>query len=103
MRKAEALIAASIAAGDKVDKAVDKAIKARPDMFYLTGLPDFLADAAAIGLGVADTSFIPPDYRELLVKAIENHGRLTASNYRQGFTELAETCGPRYLPWSDGR
>lgn len=88
-KKAEALIAASIAAGDKVDKAVDKAIKARPDMFYLTGLPDFLADAAAIGLGVADTSFIPPDYRELLVKAIEkpwtsNGVKLSARLYGAG-------------------
>ena len=88
-KKAEALIAASIAAGDKVDKAVDKAIKARPDMFYLTGLPDFLADAAAIGLGVADTSFVPPEYRELLVKALEkpwtsNGVKLSARLYGAG-------------------
>lgn len=68
---AEQLIAARLAAGDNIEKAVDAAIKKYPDLFFLSDLPEVLADAAAIGLGIADPSFIPAEQRSLLIKAVE--------------------------------
>lgn len=68
---AEQLIAARLAAGDNIEKAVDAAIKKYPDLFFLSDLPEVLADAAAIGLGIADPSFIPAEQHSLLIKAVE--------------------------------
>jgi len=68
---AEQLIAARLSAGDNIEKAVDAAIKKYPDLFFLNDLPELLADAAAIGLGIADPGFIPAAQRGLLIKAVE--------------------------------
>lgn len=68
---AEQLIAARLSAGDNIEKAVDSAIKKYPDLFFLNDLPELLADAAAIGLGIADPDFITAEQRGLLIKAVE--------------------------------
>lgn len=68
---AEQLIAARLAAGDKIEKAVDAAIKKYPDLFFLNDLPEVLADAAAIGLGITDPGFITAEQRSLLINAVE--------------------------------
>lgn len=68
---AEQLITARLAAGDKIEKAVDAAIKKYPDLFFLNDLPEVLADAAAIGLGITDPGFITAEQRSLLINTVE--------------------------------
>lgn len=68
---AEEFIAKRIAAGDNLEKVVDAAIRKYPKMFYLSDLPEILADAAAIGMGVDDPKYIPEQQRSVLINALK--------------------------------
>lgn len=68
---AESYIMEKVSKGWTITKAVDAAVEAYPEVFYLKELPELLKDAAALGLGITEPSRLTDDQSGLLIKTLE--------------------------------